>query len=175
MNTKNNRRRQRSREKLEGAFLELLQTRQISQITVSELCQATGLNRSTFYANYEDIYDLADQIRQRLEGEVSALYGQDMASKYNSDDYLRLFRHIRDNQLIYKTYLKLGYDKGYQIGLYDTHMADQRFGGEHIDYHMAFFRAGFNAMVQKWLEGGCRETPEEMGQILKSEYLGRRE
>lgn len=175
MNTKNNKRRQRSRECLESAFLELLQGKELNQITVSELCQATGLNRSTFYANYEDIYDLADKIREKLEQEVNDLYQQDVANKYNSQDYLRLFRHIRDNQLIYKTYFKLGYDRMYQIKLYDFPLAERMFQGKHIDYHITFFMAGFNAMIRKWLDGGCQESPEEMGEILKSEYQGRQD
>ncbi|MBQ6836792.1 MAG: TetR family transcriptional regulator C-terminal domain-containing protein, partial [Clostridia bacterium] len=40
----------------------------------------------------------------------------------------------------------------------------------HIDYHIEFFQAGFNAIVKKWLESGCKESPEEMENILKSEY-----
>lgn len=173
MNTKNNKRWQRSRNALESAFLELLQSRELNQITVSELCQATGLNRSTFYANYADIYDLADEIRGKLEREVQDLYQQDMANKYNSHDYLRLFRHIRENQLVYKTWFKLGYDRTYEINLYDHPLAERMFQGRYIDYHIAFFMAGFNAMVRKWLDGGCRESPEEMSEILKSEYQGR--
>lgn len=37
----------------------------------------------------------------------------------------------------------------------------------------SFFKAGLNAIVKKWLEGGCRETPEEMNEIIHSEYQGR--
>ena len=44
------------------------------------------------------------------------------------------------------------------------------YNGEHIDYHIAFFSAGLNALIRHWLDGGCKETPEEMVEILKSEY-----
>ena len=60
MNIKNNRRRRQSKERIEKAFIESLQTKELHQITVSDICKACQLNRSTFYANYEDIYDLAD-------------------------------------------------------------------------------------------------------------------
>ena len=36
-----------------------------------------------------------------------------------------------------------------------------------------FFQAGFNAIVRKWLESGCRETPEEISCIIKEEYEGK--
>ena len=73
MNTKNNKRRQASQEKIEKAFLELLQTKELSAITVSEIIKKTKLNRSTFYANYADLYALADAIREKLEPDVAQL------------------------------------------------------------------------------------------------------
>lgn len=29
---------------------------------------------------------------------------------------------------------------------------------------------GLNAIVKKWLDGGCKESPEEIDKILKDEY-----
>ncbi len=173
MNTKNNKRRQASREKIEKVFVELLQTKELSQITVSEIIKQTGFNRSTFYANYVDIHDLADVIRKNLEKEVQSLYKDEMEHNYNSNNYLKLFRHIKDNQLFYKTYFKLGYDNRHKPEIYDIHQADLFFKGRYIEYHMEFFKAGFNAIVKMWLENGCRETPEEMSEILITEYQGR--
>ncbi|MBP3692176.1 MAG: TetR/AcrR family transcriptional regulator, partial [Clostridia bacterium] len=71
MNTKNNKRRRQSQEKIEKAFIELLQTKELKEITVSDICKITGLNRSTFYANYLDVYDLADKLREKLEKDFS--------------------------------------------------------------------------------------------------------
>lgn len=173
MNTKNNRRRRESVERIEKTFLELLQTRELNQITVSDICKGCQLNRSTFYANYVDLYDLADKVRERLESEVKRLYEAETEQRLNSNDYLKLFRHMRDNQLFYRTYFKLGYDNQFQLECYDIHQARQYFGNQHIEYHIEFFRCGFNAVVKKWLAGGCRETPEEMEAILRSEYQGR--
>ena len=31
----------------------------------------------------------------------------------------------------------------------------------------------FDAIVKMWLDNGCRETPEEMAEIIRSEYQGR--
>lgn len=173
MNTKNNRRRRGSVERIEKTFLELLQTRELNQITVSDICKGCQLNRSTFYANYVDLYDLADKVRIHLEEEVARLYETETEEKVNSNDYLKLFRHIKDNQLFYRTYFKLGYDNQFQLTAYDVCQAQQYFGNQHIEYHIEFFRCGFNAVVKKWLAGGCRETPEEMEAILRSEYQGR--
>lgn len=33
--------------------------------------------------------------------------------------------------------------------------------------------SGFNAVVKRWLNGGCKESPEEIEGIIRSEYQGR--
>lgn len=173
MNTKNNRRRRASVAIIGRSFMELLQTRELNEVTVSDICARSGLNRSTFYANFTDIYDLADRLREHLEAEVGQLYQTDRDASRSSNDYLRLFRHIRENQLFYTTYFKLGYDSRHPALLYDTTQALRYLEGRHIDYHIESFRGGFNAVVKRWLSGRCRETPEEMEEILRSEYQGR--
>lgn len=173
MNTPNNRRRKESREKIEKVFVELLQTRDLSQISVSDICKQAGLNRTTFYANYTDIYGLADSIRDRLEANLSALYQEEYATGINSNDYLKLFRHIQQNQIFYQTYFKLGYDNKYKIISYDTELAQKHFQDRFIHYHMEFFKSGLTRIIKLWLHNGCREAPEEMFEIIKSEYQGR--
>lgn len=173
MNTKNNRRRRESVEKIEKVFIELLQTQELNEVTVSDISKKAGINRSTFYANYVDTYELADKVKARLEEDVDCLYQEEIQQGFNSNDYLRLFRHIRDNQLFYKTYFKLGYDNTHKIKGYDTLQAAEHFDNRFIAYHMEFFKSGFNAIVKMWLNNGCAETPEEMDEIIRSEYRGR--
>lgn len=42
-----------------------------------------------------------------------------------------------------------------------------------MEYHIEFFRNGLNSIIKMWLNGGCKESPEEMTQILNGEYRGR--
>ena len=92
MNTINNKRRKESQEKIEKAFVSLLQTREIKEITVSDIIKMTGLNRSTFYANYLDVYDLADQLRAELESQFTELFsGYDPGAERTGA--LRMFTH----------------------------------------------------------------------------------
>ena len=173
MNTKNNKRRRNSQEKMEKAFVELLQKKEINEISVTEICQKTNLNRSTFYANYIDIYDLADKLKEKLEQEVTTLYQEEREQNFNSNDYLKLFQHIKENQIFYKTYFKLGYDNKYQLFQYDKELAKKYFNNQYIDYHITFFKNGLNAIIKSWLQNGCQEPPEVMIEILKSEYQNR--
>ena len=173
MNTPNNKRKRESMERIEKVFIQLLQGKELDEISVSDLCKRAGLNRTTFYANYTDIFGLADAIRDKLEIAVSALYNDEISQGYNSNDYLKLFRHIKENQIVYQTYFKLGYDNNYKIIRYDTALAREHFQNRFIEYHMEFFRAGITQIIKLWLKNGCKESPEDMVEIIKSEYRGR--
>ena len=172
MNVKNNKRRRESQEKIERAFIELLQTREIKDITVSDIIKMTELNRSTFYANYLDIYDLADKTRENLEKEFSNLFA-DYDYFNDRSGALKMFMHIRENQLFYKTYFKLCYDDKHLISIYDARRAEKEHINRNLKYHIEFFRNGLNAIIKMWLAGGCAESPEEMAEVLKAEYRGR--
>lgn len=173
MNTKDNKRKRASREKIERIFVELLQTKEIGEISVSDICKRAELNRSTFYANYLDVYDLADAVRRQLENNLGVLYQNELAEKFNSNNYLLLLQHIADNPLFYQTYFKLGYDNNYKIIGYDTQLAAKYFDNRFVEYHMEFFKSGLTTILKMWLKGGCKETPEEINEIIKSEYQGR--
>lgn len=167
MNVKNNKRRRESRAKIEAVFLDLIQDKELNQITVSEICTKSGLNRTTFYANYVDIYDLADTIRKTLEENYFYNYFE---PNRNNDSFLKLFRHIKENQLMYKTYFKLGYDNNYQIIAYSKELAFKHFNNQFIDYHCEFFRSGITAVIKMWLNNDCKESPEEIYEIIEMEY-----
>lgn len=172
MNTANNKRRRESVEKIEKAFVNLLQTEELKSITVAELCKETGLNRSTFYANFLDIYDLADKLRRKLENEFSSLFA-DYDYFNERSGALKMFMHIRENQMFYTTYFKLCYDESHKISIYDSERAEKEHIDRHVKYHIEFFRSGLNTIIKMWLADGCRESPEEMAGILQSEYRGR--
>ena len=175
MNTKNNKRKRDSMQKIEQVLIEFLQAKELNQISVSDICKKANLNRSTFYANYTDIYELADTIKEKLEANVAELYKDEIAKGFNSNNYLLLFQHIKENQIFYRTYFKLGYDEKYKIIQYDYDLAKKHFDNKFIDYHMEFFKSGLTKIIKLWLQNDCKETPEEMFEVIKSEYRGRDE
>lgn len=170
MNIQNNKRRRDSQNKIEKIFVELIQSKEINEISVTDICKRANLNRSTFYANYVDIYDLADKVSKKLESEVYSLYKEERNNNINSNDFLKLFKHIKENQIFYRTYFKLEMDKYFIIKEWDTNLSKSIYDDKYIDYHIEFFMSGFNAVVKKWLYNGCRETPEEIESIIKEEY-----
>ena len=54
------------------AFLELLCRKPIQSISIKELCGLAGVSRGTFYAHYQDIYDLFQQIEDDMMEEIAS-------------------------------------------------------------------------------------------------------
>ncbi len=172
MNIKNNKRRRESIERIQNAFINFVETKKLHEITVSDICKEAGINRSTFYSNYLDVYDLSEKITEKLYEELMMLYHDEITGNKKSD-YIKLFNHIRDNQSIYRTYFKLENDKNNGKLFYNKRLEEEFFVDSNIDYHIEFFRNGFNALVKKWLFSGCQEAPEELEAIIEKEYRGR--
>jgi len=86
-----------------------------------------------------------------------------------------LFKHIKDNQIFYNTYFKLDFnlDDFFIENINDNEILKHFNTTKNKDYHIAFFKAGINAIIKKWLEKGCLESPEEIEEIIKSEYKNR--
>ncbi len=55
-----------TRQNLSDAFWQLYLKKKIEKITVKEICELAGYNRSTFYVYYKDVYDILDEIENRI-------------------------------------------------------------------------------------------------------------
>ncbi|MBQ7409768.1 MAG: TetR/AcrR family transcriptional regulator [Clostridia bacterium] len=169
MNTPNNKRKKESQEKIERTFLQLIQKKNVEEISVSTICEISGLNRSTFYANYLDIYDLVEKVKERMADEFAQIQISEN-SKQDRNGYLNLFKTIKENQIFFKTYFKLESISITPATGFPVDLAEKYYNNKYIDYHIEFFRAGLNAIIKKWLNGGCKESPEEMSEIIYTEY-----
>lgn len=45
---------------------ELMKEKSYRKISVTEICEKAGINRSTFYRNFADVYDLVEKLPQEL-------------------------------------------------------------------------------------------------------------
>lgn len=55
---------------IKNAFIELRAKKPLEKIMVTELCRLACINKSTFYAHYEDIYALSEVLERELVDEV---------------------------------------------------------------------------------------------------------
>ena len=57
---------------IEKAFMELRARQPLEKIRIKDLCTLAKVNKSTFYAHYEDIYALSDQLEKKLIEDILA-------------------------------------------------------------------------------------------------------
>lgn len=183
MNTKNNRRSQETDEAIIRAAFEamLMGGKPISRITVREICEIANINRSTFYAHYMDVYDLfekvemqmAEMCRESIMSNVSGGFRGMMEG---------MFRFVLEYKEFYQIYFsEVGRVSHiielmivpFQEQVKGVKSSDMGFGiaGE-ADYHFAFYTAGVTSMLALWLQGNCKETPDQLFDILSRVYGG---
>lgn len=145
MNTQNNRRSLATEECLKSTLMALLKDKELADITVTELCNTADIERSTFYAHFEDVTTLGNACAADIEKQLSE-------TPHATDDFAWIFEYIKDHPEVFSVYFKLGVSK--TTG----------------DYKKIFFRTGAYSVVKLWFDGGCVDSPEQMGEIVKREY-----
>lgn len=185
MNQKRNQGYQRTHRNIRECVYRLLQEKPVEQITIGEICQKVGINRSTFYAHFQDVYEVMELINEELNEELVEQY-QRKALADQSEGMGPLDLNRRDYMLIHLEHLRK-YDWFYLMLLRDPSnilmqqsiralqkdISDpllRQVGVDEKDaiYYFRFVTAGFFAVIQQWLEGGCREEPERIAMIIEN-------
>ena len=63
--------REKTKQLILDTFKKLYRENETSQITVKMICEGVGINRSTFYAYFNDVYDLQEYMENELMEEIS--------------------------------------------------------------------------------------------------------
>ena len=64
--------------KMDAALIALLNEKDFEYITIKEICQKAGVNRSTFYLHYENTRDLLEETMQYLVDQFLSYFSVDM-------------------------------------------------------------------------------------------------
>ncbi len=177
--TKENRRVKVTKMLLKKSFIELLKTKEISRITIKEICKEADINRSTFYAHYTDQYDLMKKIQDELVENVEVYlypYIHDETATVSMEMLEGVFEYIRENAEICKLLLSERGDIYFQKRMlnlvYGKYMEDltKNLGlkKEEAEYVYAYSITGSIGIIQKWLNDDMKKSPKFMAKILLS-------
>ena len=98
----------RTRASMQTALLDLCREREYADLSVSDITEASGINRSTFYQHYADKEAL---LADALDGFVESAAAQIEAEKLNAPDadpramIQKFLEHVRENAALYRTVL----------------------------------------------------------------------
>lgn len=153
-----------ARKKIQKAVIELLKEKEVEQLKVSQICRVAGINRSTFYTNYEDCNDMVSQLREYI-----VQYYEKLFSEKNSLTFLHLLKNIADNQDTYRLFFHLHLDDNLSSSYHFSHWLV--YPSNSNQYDRVFIHQAVNAVIRKWLNLGCPESPEEINALITNKLV----
>ena len=174
---KEDRRVRRTKKLLTQALTELLQKKQVNEITVKELTDLADMNRGTFYMYYRDIFDMLEKIEDELFQKLDVI-----AQTHEHGDptqqvkpiLLDLFRFIEENQEMCRVLLSPNGDMNFLHRLYEAIRERSleiwkeqmgSLGEKEFDYRYSFVIFGCAGMIRAWVNRSCQETDMQMAEL----------
>lgn len=173
--------------KMDEAFLALLDKKDFSYITIKEICELSGVNRSTFYLHYESISDLLLETVEYVNKKFYSYFdhldmnGRKMKTAQKEDlifitpEFLAPWlTFIEENKRLYSTIFKRFEAVPIGSELFHTvsetmNIVFERFNVpmKNRKYMMMFYLEGINAIVKEWVKNGCDDSIEEIIQVIE--------
>lgn len=172
---------------MDEALVQLLAVKAFEYITVKDICQKAGVNRSTFYLHYESLADLLQETMDHLLKEFLSMFPIrpdvflpeiETAELSNlvliQSDFIRPYlTFVRDHKAVYAAaYKNPGAMRtdGNFTGM-TKHILEpilRRFGvpEKQQRYMIVFYINGCASIVREWLRQGCQDSIEEVEQII---------
>lgn len=164
-----------TKEKLQKSLIALLEEKQITQITVKELCTLADVNRGTFYCHYTDIYDMLAQMESAFftafEEIFAACPGTSYSASLTKNYLLAIFTFTYENRDFCRVLLGPNGDMAFvermKRFVYDKCCMYWRTLNPQIDRRKydsfnAFVINGCVGILANWLDGDTEESPEEV-------------
>jgi AcrR family transcriptional regulator len=89
---------------LRDALITLIEEEGFDALTVGALTERAMVSRAAFYRNYQDKYDLVEQIFEEAMGALHNAVGE-LGQKHPADVWVRFFEHIADFDRLYRALL----------------------------------------------------------------------
>lgn len=174
---------------MDEALIKLLAEKDIEFISVKEICEKAGVNRSTFYLHYETIGDLLEETSRYVTSRFLASFDKTEAlfdgrieavplSKlvFINEEYLRPYlQFINDNRSVFKAAIhnpvSMKSDimySGMKKHVLEPIMKRFEIPVDEQNYWMAFYLKGIWAIIQEWIDRDCKESIEKIVGIIEN-------
>ncbi|MGN0523818.1 MAG: TetR/AcrR family transcriptional regulator [Eubacterium sp.] len=174
--------------KMDKAFLELLEKKDFAYITVKEICEKAGVNRSTFYLHYETVCDLLSESVEYINSQFLnyvSLDSQNFISKIKTcsleelylvtPEYLTPYlMYIKENRRLFKTVTEnagtLGMDEAYDRmfeHVFTPILQRYQVPENDRNYIIAFYIQGLIAIITEWIKQDCNDSIDHIISVIE--------
>lgn len=173
--------------KMNLALISLLKKKPFEYITVSEICETAGVNRSTFYLHYETVNDLLSETTSYLLNDFLSYFTADKQSivlnltdckldelVFICDKYLSPYlTYIKEHKEIFRIALShnkiLGFEDVYKRmfgNIFNPILQRFHYPTSNRQYVMMYYLNGINAIILEWLRNDCDKSIKEISEII---------
>lgn len=161
---------------LRTSLIKLLETKSVTDITVSELTALADVNRSTFYFYYDDIFDMVNQ----LQDEIYAVFYETVIKPdeelHGVEAYVvyvtRFFEFCKENEIQCRFLL----NNDINTQLMEKIMSDVKkhipdssveYGTDKPEHYLTtYLISGIIGVIMQWMDDGMIVSPEEMTKYI---------
>ena len=154
------------------ALEEILKTKKLSNVSITELCNVASINRNTFYYHYNNIFDFLDEHKKIITDELNDI--SDVSKTHSKENLIEIIRCISHHPHFINIIISPNCDMDFFSQIFDVatkktavFLADKN--KEQTSRHKflsAYCNAGSNAVMIAWVINGMREKPEELADII---------
>lgn len=174
--------------RMDEAFIRLLEKKEFEYITIKEICEEAGTNRSTFYLHYENTKDLLLESMDYMNEQFLSYFQSENANIVAkiencpakelillTPQYLTPYlTYIREHKRLFLTaitksafmnYCEETYQKMFRHVFYPI-MDRLDIPVLERSYLLSFYINGMIAMITQWLKNDCSDTIEQLTDII---------
>ncbi|MGN1140232.1 MAG: TetR/AcrR family transcriptional regulator [Oliverpabstia sp.] len=178
MNKKENQRIALTKRLLKENLLKLLEKKTIQKISVSELCEASGINRSTFYNHYGSPYDVLKEMELDVIEDLNDLWERCGAGRnWPLEKRVEtLCSYLREHSALTKMLLRSSDSESeFALMLFNaTHIRSiyEEIFSDIADINsrrmmITFLTNGTYHMLRQWTLEDMTKSPKEMGELFR--------
>lgn len=157
---------------LKDALTKLLYEKKIEKITVSELCESAGINRSTFYKHYGSQMDVYKDLEQDFF--EAALQMLTFDEDNGGTGISRFLEFLRAEQEKVYAIIVIRPDSDFiqrifnmpALKYFTQKNNDPSYTEKQNEYMRIYEYNGGYAVIREWVASGCKEDPDEIEALL---------
>lgn len=168
-----NRRVKMTKRLMKEALIDLLEQKPLEKITVTEICKSADVNRSTFYAYYEDIRTLMLEIEDEILEHVT-VYSEnfnDYTDKRMLEVFEEFFDYVKENAKIFRVLVVQHDNSNFNRRMLDTIMEKYKMSLEYnkelpARYTYVYSVSGVIGIMEEWISSNFSISSKKLAKMV---------
>ena len=159
---------------IKEAFIQLLATKSLEDITISQLTKKAGVNRSTFYLHYLDKQDFLEQLKEETLSTVRMILRKE--TFYPKEALEAILSYFQENGAFFAEIAKnpsfrfADNIRSFILGMIEStsrsrpvivaaYQMPER-------YAITMYVSGLTGLIVDWIINGTQESPQQLTKII---------